>query len=101
MHRDLLSVRHFVYKLLFHVHLPRFGDILIWIDCRKYRSKSFHIWHLDPYMDRLRPSRESTSGVMADKKQFSNTKSIVKVETGFVKLISYHHCLKIVGNNKL
>jgi hypothetical protein len=37
---NLLSVRHFVYKLLFHVHLPRFGDILIWIDCRKHRSKS-------------------------------------------------------------
>jgi hypothetical protein len=33
---NLLSVRHFVYKLLFHVHLPRFGDILIWIN----RSKS-------------------------------------------------------------
>jgi hypothetical protein len=39
--RDILSVRHFVYKLLFHVDLPRFGDIHIWIDCRKYRSKSF------------------------------------------------------------
>ena len=26
---------------LFHVHLPRFGDIFIWIDCRKHRSKSF------------------------------------------------------------
>jgi hypothetical protein len=38
---DLLSVRHFAYKLLFHVHLPRFGDILIWIDCRTYRSKGF------------------------------------------------------------
>jgi hypothetical protein len=38
---------------------------------------------------------------MADKKQFSNTKSIVKVETGIVTLISYHHYLKIVGNNKL
>jgi hypothetical protein len=38
---------------------------------------------------------------MADKKQFSNTKSIVKVETGIVTLISYHHCLQIVGNNKL
>ena len=25
---NLLSVRHFVYKLLFHVHLPRFGVIL-------------------------------------------------------------------------
>jgi hypothetical protein len=37
---------------------------------------------------------------MADKKQFSNTKSIVKVETGIVTLISYHHYLKIVGNNK-
>jgi len=28
---------------------------------------------------------------MADKKQFSNTKSIVKVETGIVTLISYRH----------
>jgi hypothetical protein len=35
---------------------------------------------------------------MADKKQFSNTKSIVKVETGIVTLISYH---EIVENNKL
>ena len=52
-------------------------------------------------MDRLCPSRESTQGVMADKKQFSNTKSIVKVETGIVTLISYHHYLKIVENNKL
>ena len=34
---------------------------------------------------------------MADKKQFSNTKSIVKVETGIVTLTSYHHYLKIVG----
>jgi hypothetical protein len=40
-------------------------------------------------------------GAMADKKQFSNTKSIMKVETGIVTLISYHHYLKIVGNNKL
>jgi hypothetical protein len=61
--------------------------------------KVFHIWHSDPYIDRLRPSRESTYGVMADKKQFSNTKSIVKVETGIVTLISYHHYSKIVGNN--
>ena len=38
---------------------------------------------------------------MADKKRFSNTKSIVKVETGIVTLISYRHYLKIVGNNKL
>jgi hypothetical protein len=51
------------YKLLFHVHLSRFGDILIWIDYRLYRkhrskfTKSFHIWHSDPYMNRLRPSR--------------------------------------------
>jgi len=28
---------------------------------------------------------------MTDKKQFSNTKSIVKVETGIVTLISYRH----------
>jgi hypothetical protein len=35
---NLLSVRHFVYQLLFHVHLPRFGDILIWIN----RSKTHH-----------------------------------------------------------
>jgi hypothetical protein len=38
---------------------------------------------------------------MADKKQFSNAKSIVKVETGIVTLISYRHYLKIAGNNKL
>jgi hypothetical protein len=31
----------------------------------------------------------------------ANTKSIVKVETGIVTLISYRHYLKIVGNNKL
>jgi hypothetical protein len=42
---NLPSVRHFVYKLLFHVHLPRFGNILIWIDCRKIVVKVFHIWH--------------------------------------------------------
>jgi hypothetical protein len=64
-------------------------------------KKVFHIWHSDPYMDRLRPSRESKKGVMAERKQFSNTKSIVKVETGIVTLISHHHSLKIVGNNKL
>ena len=44
------------------MHLPRFGDILIWINRSKthrtIRSKVFHIWHSDPYMDRLRPSRE-------------------------------------------
>ena len=61
--------------------------------------KVFHIWHSDPYMDRL--TRVYVKGFMADKKQFSNTKSIVKVETGIVTLISYHHYLKIVGNNKL
>jgi hypothetical protein len=38
---------------------------------------------------------------MADKKPFSNTKSIVKVETGIATRISYHYYLKIVGNNKL
>ena len=91
---NLLSVRHFVCKLLFHVHLPRFWDILIWIDCRKHRSKSFSYLAFSP-------SQESTQGVMADKKKFSNTKSIMKVETGIVILISYHHYLKIVGNNKL
>jgi hypothetical protein len=32
---------------------------------------------------------------MADKKQFSNTKSIVKVETDMVTLISYRHYIKI------
>jgi hypothetical protein len=36
---------------------------------------------------------------MADKKQFLNAKSIVKVETGIATLISYRHYLKIVGNN--
>jgi hypothetical protein len=34
---NLLSVRHFAYKLLFHVHLFRFGDILIWIDSSRLR----------------------------------------------------------------
>jgi hypothetical protein len=38
---------------------------------------------------------------MTVKKQFSNAKSTMKVETGIVTLISYHHYLKIVGNNKL
>ena len=40
---------------------------------------------------------------MANKKQFSNTKSIVKVETGIVTFISYRHWhyLSIVGNTKL
>jgi hypothetical protein len=38
---------------------------------------------------------------MADKKQCSYTKSIVKVETGIATLILYHHYLKNVGNNKL
>jgi hypothetical protein len=38
---------------------------------------------------------------MADTEQFSNTKSIVKVETVIVTLILYRHYLKIVGNNKL
>jgi hypothetical protein len=43
-----LSVRHFVYKLLFHVHLPRFGDILILINRSKthrtIRCKVFNVW---------------------------------------------------------
>ena len=67
----------------------------------KHRSKRFSYLAFRPYMDRLRPSQEYTQGAMADKKQFSNTKSIVKVETGIVTLISYCHYLKIVGNNKL
>jgi hypothetical protein len=33
---------------------------------------------------------------MVDKKQFSSTKSIVKVETGIVTLISYRHFLKVM-----
>ena len=52
-------------------------------------------------MDRLCPSQVYTQGAMADKKQFSNTKSTMKVETGIVTLISCHHYIKIVGNNKL
>ena len=38
---------------------------------------------------------------MANKKQFSNTKLTMKIETGIVTLILYRHYLKIVGNNKL
>jgi hypothetical protein len=37
---------------------------------------------------------------MTDKKQFSNTKSIVKVETGIVTLISYHHCAREIATCK-
>ena len=62
--------------------------------------KVFHIWHSDPYMDRHRPSRVYVR-CHGGQKQFSKTKSIVKVETGIETLISYHHWLKIVGNNKL
>jgi hypothetical protein len=82
--------------LAFVLEISLFGSIDVNIV-----EKVFHIWHSDPYMDRLHPSRESKKGVMAEKKQFSNTKSILKVETGIVTLISYHHYLKIVGNNKL
>jgi hypothetical protein len=97
---NLLSVRHFFYKLLFTctclvLEISLFGSIAVNIVVIV-----FHIWHSDPYKDRLRPSRESTWGVMADKKQFSNTKLFVKVETGIVTHISYHHYLKNVGNNK-
>jgi hypothetical protein len=46
------------------LHFSRFGDILIWINrsktIGKHRSNVFHIWHSDPYMDRLCPSREYT-----------------------------------------
>ena len=78
------------------LEISLFGSIVV-----KHRSNVFHIWHSDPYMDRLRPSRKYMQGAMADKKQFSKTKSIVKVETGIVTLISYRHYLKNVGNNKL
>ena len=98
---NLLSVRHFVYKLLFHVHLPRFEDILIWIDCRFYYDfsskiviKVFHIWIDSAH-------RESLHRCHGGQERILNTKSTVKVETGIVTLISYHHYLKIVGNNKL
>jgi hypothetical protein len=40
---------------------------------------------------------------MADKKQFSNTKSIVKVEKGIVTFISYHEiatCKQNVGQKE-
>ena len=91
----LFTSCYFTYTCLV-LEISLFGSIAVNIVV-----KVFHIWHSDPYMDRLRPSRESTYDVMADKKQFSNTKSIVKVETGIITLISYHHYLKIVGNNKL
>jgi hypothetical protein len=60
-----------------------------------------------PYMDLnaingkllLRYLRQSIQIRISPKR--ANTKSIVKVETGIVTLISYHHYLKIVGKNKL
>jgi hypothetical protein len=67
----------------------------------KHRSKRFSYLAFRPYMDRLRPSQEYTQGAMANMIQFSNTKSTMKVETGIVTLISCHHYIKIVGNNKL
>ena len=36
---NLLSVRHVVYKLLFHVHLSRFGDILGRSSCKIESTK--------------------------------------------------------------
>ena len=87
------------------MHLPRFGDILIWINRSKtsylFIVKFFifgiqiHIWIGSAHHESIRKVPK------ADKKQFSNTKSIVKVETGIVTIISYRHHLKIVGNNKL
>jgi hypothetical protein len=56
---------------------------------------------LSEYFNFLFAYRKVPYTAMADKKQFSNTKSIVKVETGIVTLISYRHYLKNVGNNKL
>jgi hypothetical protein len=37
------------------LEISLFGSIVV-----KINSKVFHIWHSDPYMDRLRPSREYT-----------------------------------------
>jgi hypothetical protein len=98
---NLLSVRHFVYKLLFHVHLPGFGDILIWIDCSKHRSKSFPYLAFRSIYGYAPPITRVYVRCHGGQKQFSNTKSIVKVETCIVTLISYHHYIKIVEKNKL
>ena len=74
------------------MHLPRFGDILIWIDCRKIVVKvsifgiEIHIWIGSAHRESLR------------KVSWRTRKNL---ETGIVTLISYHHYLKIVGNNKL
>ena len=59
-----------------------------------------HIWIGSAHHESIRKVPYTAMG-MADKKQFLNTKSIVKVETGIVTLISYRHYLKNVGNNKL
>ena len=97
---NLLSVRHFAYKLLFHVHLPRFGDILICLSIVvKHRSKFFifgiqiHIWIGSAYHEIIRkmPWRTRNNFRILNRSW----------ETGIVTLISYRHYLKIVGNNKL
>ena len=76
------------------LEISLFGIIIV-----KHRSNVFLIWHL------IHAHHESICKVpwwtRFVKKQFSNTKSIVKVETGIVTLISYHHYLKIEGNNNL
>jgi hypothetical protein len=92
---NLLSVRHFVYKLLFHVHLPRFGDIHICLSIVvKHRSKFFivgiqiHIWIGSAYHESIR-------------KVPWRTRNNFRILNRSCILILYRHYLKIVGNNKL
>ena len=81
------------------LEISLFGSIVV-KQKQKHRSKFFifgiqiHIWIGSAHHESIRkmPWRK--------RNQFSNTKSIVKVEAGIVTLISYRHYLKIVENPK-
>ena len=80
--RNLLSINRSKTSYLFIVKFFIFGI-------------QIHIWIGSAHHERIHKVPWRT------RNNFSNTKSIVKVETGIVTLISYRHYLKIVGNNKL
>jgi hypothetical protein len=54
------------YETCLVLEISLFGSIVV-----KHRSNVFHIWHSDPYMDRLRPSRECSHSTYGSKLNFS------------------------------
>jgi hypothetical protein len=96
------NFRHQDKAVLPRVRTTRYG-------LNSFRYNAAQIWNELPNHFRQETSLEHFKNIIHTwngsscqcKKQFSNTKSIVKVETCIVTLISYHHYLEIVGNNKL